>query len=92
VTPNFYTAAQVATFHARYAAINAAIVTAATDPTVGANVVFCESLLGVANGGTAIYTSDHPNSTGHNYLYLAFMDAYRRAHPEKYGQVAYAAY
>jgi hypothetical protein len=75
-----------------YASINAAIVAAATDPTINANVVFCESLLGYNNGGALLYGSDHPNTTGHAILYQAFMDAYRRAHPEKYGMIAFASY
>jgi hypothetical protein len=73
---------------ALFAAINAAIIAAATDPTINANLCDVRNLLGVQNGGAALYTSDHPNATGHVILANAFLDAYRRKHTEKYGQVA----
>jgi hypothetical protein len=75
-----------------YADINAGILAAAYDATVGASVVECANLLGVQNGGALLYTTDHPNATGHRILANGFIDVYRRAHPEKYGRAAMAVY
>lgn len=80
----------VAASWSTFAAINGAIIAAATDPTVQANVCDVRTLLGVANGGASLYGSDHPNAAGHAILANAFLAAYRAKHTELYGQVATA--
>jgi hypothetical protein len=75
---------------AMLADMNAALRTVAADPTINANVCDIATVLGIANGGAQLYTTDHPNLIGHRLIADAFLASYRAAHPEKYGQAALA--